>query len=223
MVHQLDPTPKQRHRQRAYYLANVTMIDEKVGEILQTLDERGYLDNAVVLFTSDHGDCLTDHGHSQKWTMYDTITRVPAIAWAPGRFAGGRRIEGLCQWMDLGPTILELAGLTPPPEMEAISLLPTLNSEDQPLRDYVFAEHSRDGILQETAFMTMVRSAAWKLVSFIDTPEGQLFDLKADPKEENNLWDAPDSQPQKQRLLEVMRQWLLESNLKTGQWQEGWR
>ena len=103
VVHQLDPSPEDRHRQRAYYLANVTMIDEKVGEILQSLDDNGYLDNSVVIFTSDHGDCLTDHGHSQKWTMYDTITRVPTIVWAPGRFEGDRRVSSLCQWMDLGP------------------------------------------------------------------------------------------------------------------------
>ena len=67
VVHQLDPSPEDRHRQRAYYLANVTMIDEKVGEILQSLDDNGYLDNSVVIFTSDHGDCLTDHGHSLQW------------------------------------------------------------------------------------------------------------------------------------------------------------
>ncbi|MCJ7739301.1 MAG: sulfatase-like hydrolase/transferase, partial [Anaerolineae bacterium] len=76
IVHQLNPTREQLHRQRAHYLANVAMIDEQIGEILGELDRQGYLDNAVVIFTSDHGDCLGDHGHSQKWTMYDTVTRV---------------------------------------------------------------------------------------------------------------------------------------------------
>jgi len=176
-----------------------------------------------VIFTSDHGDCLTDHGHSQKWTMYDTITRVPAIVWAPGRFADGRRIDGLCQLFDLGPTILELAGVTPAPTMEARSLLPTLQGEDQALRDYVFAEHSRDGILQETAFMSMVRSQDWKLVHFLGEPFGQLFDLKADPKEERNVWDHSAHAEKKRALLDVMREWLIASHLKTGQWQAGWR
>jgi arylsulfatase A-like enzyme len=114
VVLDLDPTAEQRHRQRAYYLANVTMIDEKVGQILEALDSRGYLANSVVIFTSDHGDCLTDHGHSQKWTMYDQITRMPLIVWKgsdvhlPG-FAPGRRVEGLCSQFDIGPAILELA------------------------------------------------------------------------------------------------------------------
>ena len=97
VVHLPEPTQAQRHRQRAYYLANVTMIDEKIGQLMQTLDEQGYLENSIVIFTSDHGDCLTDHGHSQKWTMYDTIMRVPLIVWAPGRVDAGLRILGMCQ------------------------------------------------------------------------------------------------------------------------------
>ena len=118
VVHLLNPTHEQRHRQRAYYMANVEMIDIKVGEIMDALEEKGYLENAVVIFTSDHGDCLTDHGHSQKWTMYDTIMRMPLIVWAPGRFSGGRKIDGLCQLMDIGPAILELAGIEVPPKLK---------------------------------------------------------------------------------------------------------
>ena len=115
---------ERRHRQRAFYLANVTMIDEKIGQIMESLEAKGYLENAVVIFTSDHGDCLGDHGLNQKWSMYDIVTRVPAIVWSPGRFGAGRTVDALCQWFDLGPTILELAGVQPDPSMEARSLLP---------------------------------------------------------------------------------------------------
>ncbi len=97
VVHQVNQSEEDRKRQRAWYLANVTMIDEKVGEILGRLEARRYLDNSVVVFTSDHGDCLTDHGHSQKWTMDDTMTRVPMLVWAPGRFDAGGEVDGLCQ------------------------------------------------------------------------------------------------------------------------------
>ena len=223
VVHSLNPTPEQRHLQRAYYLANVTMIDEKVGEIMNALEENGYLENAVIIFTSDHGDCLTDHGHSQKWTMYDTITRVPTIVWSPGRFEGGRTVEGLCQWMDLGPTILELGEAKVDESMEAISLLGALSGEDFSGRDYVFAEHPRDGILQETEFMTMVRSREWKLVHFLDEPFGQLFDLVNDPGEVHNLWDDPEHQEKKRELLDVMREWLIRSHSHTRLRQADWR
>jgi len=125
--------------------------------------------------------------------------------------------------MDLGPTILELAEVEPPESMEAKSLLPILEKKEDKLRDYVFAEHIRDGILQETEFMMMVRSEEWKLVNFIDLPCGQLFDLKKDPKEQINLWDDPAFQEQKDKLLDIQRRWLIESNIQTGSWQEDWR
>ncbi len=230
VVHQLNPTPEQRHRQRAYYLANVTMIDEKVGEILQALDAKGYLENAVVIFTSDHGDCLGDHGHSQKWTMYDIITRMPLIVWTPGgsqtQFAGGRQLDGLCQLMDIGPAILELAGVDVPAAMEAESLLPALRESADggwQGRDYVFAEHGRDGILQETEFMTMVRSQGWKLVHFLDEPFGQLFDLTTDPGEEHNLWADPAHADKKSELLDVLREWRIRSAWHTQEWSSDWR
>jgi arylsulfatase A-like enzyme len=223
VVHMLNPTEEQRHRQRAYYLANVTMIDEKIGKILTSLENKGYLENSIIIFTSDHGDCLTDHGHSQKWTMYDTITRMPMIVWAPGRIAAGKQIDGLCQQMDIGPTILEWAGVEIPETMEAKSLLPALEGDDWQPRNFVYAEHSKDGILQETDFMTMVRSKDWKLVHFMDEPWGQLFDLENDPDEVNNLWDDAASQEKKQELLAELREWRMRSDYHTRNWAESWR
>ena len=68
---------------RAHYYANVTMIDEKIGDIIRTLEKQGYLDDTIIVFTSDHGDCMGDHGHIEKWVMYDQITHMPMIAWGP--------------------------------------------------------------------------------------------------------------------------------------------
>ena len=218
VVHKLDPTPEERHRQRAYYLANVTMIDKKIGEILEALEGKGYLENSVVIFTSDHGDCLTDHGHSQKWTMYDIIMRMPLVVWAPGRVEGGRTVDGLCQQMDIGPAILELAGIDVPKTMEARSILPAIEGRDWEPRDYVYAEHGRDGILTETDFVSMVRSEDWKLVHFVDEPHGQLFHLTEDPDEVNNLWDDPAAAEMKQHLLSELLNWRVRSLVHTAEW-----
>jgi arylsulfatase A-like enzyme len=223
VVLELNPTHQQRHRQRAYYLANVTMIDEKVGQILAALERNGYLENAVVIFTSDHGDCLTDHGHSQKWTMYDHVTRVPLVVWSPQRFPGGRTVEALCQQMDLGPTILELAQAPVPPTLEAISLLDPFYGADWLGRNHVFAEQAKDGILTGCEFMTMVRSHTWKLVHFLDEPYGQLFDLRRDPNEVNNLWSDPAAAEMKQELLAVLREWRISSQYRTADWSKDWR
>ena len=223
VVHIENPSAELRHRQRAYYLANVSMIDRQVGNILEALERNGYLDNAVVIFTSDHGDCLGDHGHSQKWTMYEQIVRVPLLIWAPGRAAPSHAVDGLCQQMDLGPAILEWAGLEPDPGMEAVSLAPALSGEPWAGRDHVYAEHGRDGILQETEFMTMVRNRRWKLVHFAGEEFGQLFDLANDPLEEHCLWHDPGVQEVKQLLLDELREWRIHSAVHTKDWFSRWR
>ena len=211
----LNPTTDQRHRQRAYYCANVTMIDEKVGQIMESLDRNGYLDNTVVIFTSDHGDCLSDHGHSQKWTMYDLITQIPLIVWSPGRYPAGKVVDALCQQMDLGPTILDLADVDIPPTLEAVSLSAAFTEDDWAGREYLFAEQAKDGIFTEAEFMTMVRTSRHKLVHFLDEPFGQLFDLKSDPQEVINLWDSAEYETVKQEMLAELREWRIRSALQT--------
>ena len=220
----LHPTPEQRHRQRAYYLANVTMIDEKVGEIIESLEQNGYLDNSIIIFTSDHGDCLTDHGQSQKWTMYDQITRVPMIVWAPGRFGSARAIDALVQQMDLGPTILDWAGIDIPESWEAISLSDALDADATFAgRDFVYCEQAQDGILTGCEFMTMVRDQTHKLVHYLDEPDGQLYDLRFDPDEVDNLWYDPDAAADKERLLSELCEWRIRSGVHTKDWCQDWR
>lgn len=217
------PTKEQLHRLRAHYMANMTMIDDQIGQLMAALERQGYLNNAVIIFTSDHGDCLGDHGHIQKWTMYDAITRTPLIVWAPGRFEGGRKLDGLCQQMDIAPVILELAGIEVPTSWEAESLMPALQGEAWQGREYVFCEHPRDPILTGTEWMTMVRDRGWKLVHYVDSPEGELYDLAADPGEHRNLWHDPVCAARKEELLGVLRDWLIRSNLRSADRSAPWR
>ena len=221
VVLDLEPSEEQRLDQRRHYMANVTMIDHQVGEILSRLEAQGYLEDAVVVFTSDHGDCLTDHGHSQKWTMYEQVTRVPLIVWSPKRFTGGRKVDDLVSLFDIGPALLELAGLEVPETFEAQSLLPVLEGDSNWRgRDYVFAEHPRDGNFTTADFQTMVRSKDWKLVHIIGSDaidggtEGQLFDLKNDPGEQTNLWGNPAHEEKKRELMDVLLEWRLRSTLR---------
>lgn len=219
-----NPTREQLHRIRAYYLANVTMIDEKIGQILEALEEKGYLENAIVIFTSDHGDCLGDHGHIEKWTMYDIITRTPLIVRAPGHFEGGRQIDDLCQQMDIAPVILEMAGADVPDSWEAVSVMPLLRGEsNETLRQYVFAEQGRDLTLTGTEMMTMIRSRDWKLVHYIEGGHGELYDMGNDPGERNNLWANPAYEDRKLELLDALLNWRMRSGLKTASWTIPWR
>ncbi len=160
----LNPTREQRHRQRAYYLANVTMIDEKVGQIIDALDRQRISRQFDRDLHQRSWRLPDDHGHSQKWTMYEQITRVPMIIWAPGRFGEPRTIDALVQQMDLGPTILDWAGIPVPQDWEAQSLSaalePRVGNHESSFRGrpFVYCEQVKDAVLTGCEFMTMVRS-----------------------------------------------------------------
>ena len=146
--------------------------------------------------------------------MYDTIVRVPTAIWSSGEFAGGRVVDDLYQWFDLGPTILELAGLDVPEHFEAVSMAPALRDDPGAAgREYVFCEHARDRIMRATALEVMIRDRDWKLIYFPEHDEGQLFDLNAGPAEENDLWDEPAQAAQKQKLLREMQRWFMASTI----------
>ncbi|MEY3419634.1 MAG: hypothetical protein RJA46_1405 [Pseudomonadota bacterium] len=195
VVHQLEPSDEHRHRQRAHYMANVTMIDDAVGKILASLEKKGYLDDCIIVFTSDHGDCLGDHGHSQKWTMYEQVTKVPMILWAPGK--------------------VPAAQAKLPEGIEAESVEPAFKDPSWAGRDAVFCEQGRDNILTEVQFMTMVRTQRWKLVHFLNESFGQLFDLENDPDENNNLWSSQNHCAVRQELMDKLLLWRMESQIKT--------
>lgn len=217
IVHLPAPDAEQSRRQRAHYYANVTMIDKQVGDILDTLEKRGDLDNSIIIFTSDHGDCLGDHGHSQKWNMYESTVHVPALISWPGHIKENNRVSDLVSLIDLGPTILEYAGVKPHDWMEADSLRPYLsnNSAAQAPRQRVYAEHSDDKLLTGTKFMTMIRDGSVKLVHFVDSDDGMLFDLDQDPDETHNLWHDPEYAEKRTWLIQEILKWRLHSSLKT--------
>lgn len=214
-----NPSDEQLQRLRAYYYANVSMIDEKIGQIMEILEEKGYLENSVVIFTSDHGDALGDHGHIQKWTMYDCSTRVPLVVRCPDRFPEGKKVDGLVQQFDLAPAILELAGVDIPAKWDAESILPQLEGKTTEGREYVFAEHGKDWkefVFTGTELMTMVRSKKWKLVHYLGEDYGELYDLVSDPEEKVNLWDDPEHKLKKEELLKVLMDWRIESEYRAG-------
>jgi len=182
------PTNEQIKRIRKHYAANVNMIDEQIGSLLQALEKRGRLDNTIIVFTSDHGDALGDHRQIQKWTMQDYNTRVPAIVWAPGRLQANQRSNELISQMDLVPMLFELAGVALPDHGDAINANEVLQGK-QSGREYVYAEHGRCNMLPSIEHMEMIRTKDWKLVHYKDRDYGELYDLQADPEEVNNLWD----------------------------------
>jgi arylsulfatase A-like enzyme len=191
------------------------MIDAQVGRIMAALDARGYLDDAIVIFTSDHADALGDHGHIQKWTMYDTVLRVPLVLWSKQRVPKGRRRDDLVQLIDIAPTILEAAGLPVPPDFEARSLWGAIEDRDgYAPRDTVYAEIARDHIQTGAEFIVMRRCRDWKLVVYLDDEDGELYDLRRDPGESDNLWLQPELRDRRDRMVVETLRWCLGGSLK---------
>jgi len=201
------PTQEGLLRLRRHYAANVSMIDEKLDEILTLLDSKGYLDNALVIFTSDHADAMGDHGHIQKWTMYDCVTRVPLILWSRNLLSRPGNVDALVQLMDVAPTVLDAAGVTQQVGFEARSLWPLLLNKAPHIRTEVYSELARDHIQTGSEYIVMRRDEEWKLVYYHGEPDGELYHLSSDPGETRNLWNHPDYRDHRDHLIKATTDW----------------
>ena len=194
--------------QAAYY-AMIELIDDNVGRMLEALERTGQRENTIVIFMSDHGEMLGDHGLLQKGCrFYEGLVRVPLIVSWPGQFLAGVRRQALVELMDIAPTLLELAGLPIPERMQGRSLTSLLSKPDaaDAHREFVRCEYY-DAINAEFnepftgSYATMLRDERHKLIVYHGHGIGELFDLDADPGEFDNLWDDPAWQETKTRLL----------------------
>lgn len=178
---------------QAKYYAMIELIDQNVGRMLDALEASGQIDNTVVIFTSDHGETLGDHGLLLKGCrFYESLVHVPLVISWPGRFKAGLRSKALVELTDIAPTLLELAGQPIPASMHGKSLAPILTGEASPdrHREFVRSEYYR-ALAGVQSFGTMVRSERFKHVTYHGHGLGELFDLEADPGEFDNLWDDP--------------------------------
>lgn len=186
-----DYTQDQVLRARAAYYGLVTYLDEKIGRLLDALETQGLADNTVVIYTSDHGESLGEHGLWRKMNFYEQSARVPLqIAW-PGVVSGGQRFQQAVSLVDLTATILDICGVSTNEELDGCSLLPMILKEAVPCRDEAFVEMLAHGTDRPRA---MLRKGKWKLnYSHGNPPEFELYDLEQDPGEFNNLAHASES------------------------------
>jgi arylsulfatase len=193
---------------RAAYWAMIDHIDFQVGRMMNALRETGQLDNTLMLFMSDHGEMLGDHGmYCQGPYFYDEMVRVPLIMNWPAQIKSGVCSSAFVELVDLAPTLLEAAGLQPDPGMQGRSLLPLLTGKVPPdqHRDDVYCEYYQaiPGRHQPTAgaYVTGLRTASFALTVAHGRDEGELYDLKRDPHQMNNLWRSAEHAPAKMEML----------------------
>lgn len=194
--------------QRHYY-AKISLVDEQVGKVISALEKKGILEDSIIVFCSDHGDMLCDHQLIYKWLMYDTVTRVPLII-SGQDIPQSCEVNDLVSLMDVGPTILQLAGIDPPTRLEGRSLKPYLEGAPIDPGKYVYCEDN---------YMIMMRGERYKLVYYIGQEEGEFYDMLEDPGELDNLWKDPSLKPiQKEMKLELLG-WIAASTY----WNSGYK
>lgn len=199
------PGPEDIARMRRHYYAKNTTVDEKIGEVVDALEERGYLDNSLLVFCSDHGELLGDHTLAYKWLMYEQVVNVPLIVRDSRRpELGGQETSDLVSLMDLGPTLLEAAGLEVPTYVEGRSLRPYIEGKETDFR-------AREFVYCEDNYEIMMRGERYKMVFYIGQQEGELYDLQVDPHEFENLWDSAAHARIKEPILQQLLQWLATS------------
>lgn len=196
------------HRAQADYYAMISLIDDQFGRLVDFLRESGQAENTVIVFTSDHGETLGDHGLLYKGCrFYEGLVRVPLVFSAPW-WDGGRQCDGLAELLDLSATLLDVGGVEIPDYHQGRSLLPWLSGErppGDPIRDFVRCEYF-DALAPKFTqgngtFATMHRRGDHKLVVYHSLGLGELFDLSADPWEHENLWDDPAHRGLRDELL----------------------
>ncbi|CAN5286401.1 choline-sulfatase [soil metagenome] len=204
-------TEKDIRASRHGYYASLSYVDERIGEVLAALGACALSGDTVVIFTSDHGDFLGEHGLFYKMSFREHSARVPLIVHAPGRF-GARRVREPVSLADLTPTLADLArpGLSDELALpvDGRSLVPLLEGAAENVNATVAGEYLAESAL---APMVMLRRDRWKLIHTPSDPD-QLFDLESDPLELVNLADSTEHASVLRELREeVARRWDLDA------------
>jgi len=198
-------TRDEAQRVTALYYGEVSNMDEQVGRVMKKLADLDVERNTLVIFLSDNGYHLGNHGVGNKLLMYEESIRVPFIVRYPDVVRSGQVSDALISSLDVMPTILDFAGLPIPQGLEGKSLKPLLTGKATHLRDEVFSEAC--GIAGLGIGHRMVRTPDWKYM-LSDANEEGLFDLRADPYEMNNLVKDPNARPQLDRLRKSLAAWM---------------
>jgi N-acetylglucosamine-6-sulfatase len=169
-------------------------VDDSLGRILAALEQGGVLDDTVAVFTSDHGYFYGEHGlNEERRLAYEETIRIPLIVRYPPRVKGGTVASQMVLSIDLAPTVLEIAGLAPGPNLQGRSLVPVFNGPAAGWRDSFLIEYYTDTVFPRVLNMgySAVRTSNAKYIEYRDLQGmNELYDLQADPYEEHNLIDA---------------------------------
>jgi len=180
------------------YLRVVAAVDQNVGRLLDWLDESGLAENTIVIYSSDQGFFLGEHGWSDKRLMYEESVQMPFVIRWLGHIKPGQRIDAMIQNIDYAPTFLDVAGVDIPADMQGKSLVPLFGgSVPDDWRDSIYYHYYQSGAYNLPK-IEGVRNDRYKLIRYYDHPrlkfgeQWELFDLEKDPQEIKSEYDNPE-------------------------------
>jgi len=203
--HELMRWRYQRYMQD--YMACIASVDEGVGRVLEYLDESGLAHNTIVIYTSDQGFYLGEHGWFDKRFMYEESFRTPLLVRYPKEIKPGTTIDKLVQNLDFAPTILDYAGVEPPKEMQGISFKDLVSGKTSEWRDAVYYTYYEYPSIHMVKRHYGIATNRYKLIHYYyDVDEWELYDLEKDPGEINNVYNDKDYADIQKNLHERLTQ-----------------
>ena len=190
------------------YLASISMVDDNVGRLLDYLDESGLAENTIVVYTSDQGFYLGEHGWFDKRFIYDESFKTPLLVRWPGHVAPGTRSTKMVQNLDYAQTLLDVAGLPQPEDMQGESLVPLLTGDTAAWdRDAVYYHYYEYPAVHMVKRHYGIVTEDYKLVHFYDdVDEWELYDRKGDPQELTSVYADPAYAEVVDRLTEELKE-----------------
>jgi len=184
------PERARQPRDVAIRYGMISMMDKYIGRILDKLDELGIADTTLVVFTTDHGDFFGQHGLFHKGAFhYEDMIRIPFIVRLPGEVPAGARSQALQSLADLAPTFLSVAGLPSPRAMTGVDQKDVWFGRRPHARDHVIVENHHQ---PTTLHLKTCVDDRYKITVYYRRDYGEMFDLREDPNETNNLWAKPE-------------------------------
>ncbi|WP_244525789.1 sulfatase family protein [Sphingobacterium wenxiniae] len=192
----MSDTELMRWRYQRYmqdYLGTVAAVDDGVGRLLDFLKENELDENTIVMYTSDQGFYLGEHGWYDKRFMYEESLRTPLLVRYPAEIKSGQTSDALVQNLDFAPTLLDYAGVEIPQDMQGESFRNLVNGKEKKWRDAVYYTYYEYPSIHTVKRHYGIRTDRYKLMHFYyDVDEWELYDLEKDPKELNNVYNHPD-------------------------------
>ena len=177
------------------YLATVLSVDQSIGQMLDYLEKSGELDNTIIVYTSDQGFFLGEHGWFDKRFMYEECQRMPVVVRYPAAIKPGSTTSALSMNVDFAPTFLDFAGVPVPSDIQGRSLRPVMENAGavpQDWREAVYYHYYEYPAEHSVKRHYGIRTDRFKLIHFYnDIDEWEMYDMVNDPREMHNIYDDP--------------------------------